>query len=79
MNPAATETERLAEGLNAAARAAGVSLEEARGQMLAGILCGRLARPDEIADAVLFLASERASYINGVNISVDGAMAPVVL
>jgi len=79
VNPAATETERLAEGLNAAARAAGVSLEEARGQMLAGILCGRLARPDEIADAVLFLASERASYINGVNISVDGAMAPVVL
>ncbi len=79
VNPTGTETARIAEGLQAAARAGGVSFAEARGQMLAGIPIGRLARPEEIADAVLFLASARAGYISGVNVTVDGAGAPVVL
>ncbi len=79
VNPAGTETERVAEGLRAAARGAGVSFEEAQRQMLAGIPAGRLARPEEIADTVVFLASARAGYISGVNLTVDGAAAPVVL
>jgi 3-oxoacyl-[acyl-carrier protein] reductase len=32
----------------------------------------RFGRPEEVADAVLFLASQRASWINGVNLTVDG-------
>jgi 3-oxoacyl-[acyl-carrier protein] reductase len=32
----------------------------------------RLARPEEIAAAVAFIASERASYITGVTLQVDG-------
>lgn len=34
---------------------------------------GRMARPEEVADAVVFLASSRASFINGTNLIIDGA------
>jgi NAD(P)-dependent dehydrogenase (short-subunit alcohol dehydrogenase family) len=33
----------------------------------------RLGRPEEIADAVLWLCSDKASYVTGQSISVDGA------
>jgi NAD(P)-dependent dehydrogenase (short-subunit alcohol dehydrogenase family) len=39
-----------------------------------GILAGRWAGMDEIADAAVFLASDRARYINGARIAVDGGM-----
>ncbi|WP_137285502.1 SDR family NAD(P)-dependent oxidoreductase [Halorussus salinisoli] len=37
-------------------------------------LKGRVARPEEIADAVVWLASEEASYVNGVAFPIDGGM-----
>ena len=39
-----------------------------------GILAGRWADMDEIADTAVFLASDRARYINGSRIVVDGGM-----
>lgn len=79
LNPGSTETSRVAEGLAAEARLTGVSVDAARQASVARIPMGRMAKPEEIANAVLFLASGKASYITGVSISMDGASYPVVV
>jgi acetoacetyl-CoA reductase len=48
--------------------------QEVREQIVASIPMGRLAKPQEIAAVVAFLASEEAGYITGANISVNGGM-----
>ena len=73
VNPGLTETERLRAGLAATARLLGVDAEEARRRETASIPLGRLATPEEIADVVTFLCSERAAYLTGVTIGMDGA------
>ena len=79
VNPGPTETERLAEGLNADAKLNSISEAEARERITARIPLGRMADPTEIANAVLFLASGKAGYITGVSVSMDGAASPVVV
>jgi 3-oxoacyl-[acyl-carrier protein] reductase len=48
--------------------------EEARQRILSRIPLGRLAGPSDIADMVAFLASDRAAYITGTTIPVDGGI-----
>jgi 3-oxoacyl-[acyl-carrier protein] reductase len=43
-------------------------------RIIKGSSLGRIGRPEEVADAVLFLASERASYITGQSLIVDGGI-----
>jgi NAD(P)-dependent dehydrogenase (short-subunit alcohol dehydrogenase family) len=46
-------------------------------QMSASIPLGRVGTPDEVAKAVLFLASDDSSYITGIELAVDGGMNQV--
>ena len=61
VNPGLTLTERLHEGMQAEARQQGISIEEALTRAKATRPLGRIAEPSEIADAVVYLASNRAS------------------
>ena len=61
VNPGLTLTERLHEGMQADARQQGISIEEALTRAKATRPLGRIAEPSEIADAVVYLASNRAS------------------
>ena len=79
VNPGATHTGRLAQGLEAAAKLANTSVDAALANMTKNVPLGRLAQPDEIANAVLFLASPRASYVTGVVMTMDGAANPMVV
>jgi 3-oxoacyl-[acyl-carrier protein] reductase len=63
-------TQRLLSG----ARSAGVSEEEFVKQASSDVPLGRVGTPEEFANAVVFLASERASYITGVVLQVDGGL-----
>jgi 3-oxoacyl-[acyl-carrier protein] reductase len=70
--PGYTLTERQEELATARAKATGKLKEEMIGLWAAQVPIRRLASPEEIAAAVAFLASERASYITGVTLQVDG-------
>lgn len=78
INPGLTLTERLKEGLKADAKVQNVSMDEALNIANQRQPLRRLAEPREIADAVLFLASERASYITGAILAMDGALTPMI-
>ena len=48
--------------------------EDVRNRIVSEIPAGRLAMPEEIADAVAFLASDKAAYITGTNLAVNGGL-----
>lgn len=70
--PGRIATERLLYLDQVNAERAGVSVEEIRQRTMAQIPMGRYGDPEEFANAVVFLASERASYITGASLQVDG-------
>jgi 3-oxoacyl-[acyl-carrier protein] reductase len=70
--PGLTETQRLTDLLQHSATASGKDQQMIEEQMRESIPMKRFGRPEEIANMISFLASPAASYINGVNIAVDG-------
>jgi 3-oxoacyl-[acyl-carrier protein] reductase len=77
--PGFTLTARLEELVEKRAHDAGVSREKILEGMNSQVPIGRVARPDEFAALVVFLASERASSINGSTIAVDGGFVKGLL
>jgi 3-oxoacyl-[acyl-carrier protein] reductase len=72
--PGYTATERLKELAGVRALAAGSSQDAIYAQWSAEIPVRRVGQPQEIADAILWLASERASYVTGQTLLVDGGI-----
>ena len=72
--PGVIVTEMVEANARSAADATGVTVEEVMARTMARrpVPMGRFGRPDEVAAAVVFLASERASWITGSALVVDG-------
>jgi NAD(P)-dependent dehydrogenase (short-subunit alcohol dehydrogenase family) len=79
LNPGLTETGRVAEGMKAEAQRQGISEEEALKRATKGLPLGRMPQPEEVADVVLFAASERGLLLSGANITIDSAHHPTVV
>lgn len=70
--PGATHTDRLKDIIQMEATKKNLDLQEVAKNMTASIPAGRFGQPSEVASAVAFLCSPLASYINGINLPVDG-------
>jgi 3-oxoacyl-[acyl-carrier protein] reductase len=76
--PGATDTGRRRQVLENRARATGSAYADLDAADVSTIPAGRAADPAEIADAIAFLASEAASYINGTVLTVDGGRTETI-
>jgi 3-oxoacyl-[acyl-carrier protein] reductase len=77
--PGAFLTDRMRELMGGEAEREGVSFEEVVARRARTVPLGRVGQPEELGDLVAFLASERASYITGVSIQIDGGIVRFIL
>ncbi len=70
--PGYTDTTRLSQLKSAQAEKRNIATEQIDKEWLGSIPMKRFGRPEEVAAGVVFLASDMASYINGINLPVDG-------
>jgi 3-oxoacyl-[acyl-carrier protein] reductase len=74
VNPGVIATDRIAKLDHAKALLSGKPVDQVAAERARAVPLGRLGRPDELAALCVFLASSRASYIDGQLISVDGGL-----
>lgn len=79
VNPGPVATERWDGLVRAYARDKSLSFEEASAQALRSLPLGRICTPEEVAAVVVFVASERASYMNGAWITLDGGQRKAIM
>jgi 3-oxoacyl-[acyl-carrier protein] reductase len=77
--PGYTLTQRLRDVVAIRAKKAQVTSEEIIAQMEKEVPLNRLAKPEEIANYVVFLASECASYITGTTLAIDGGLVKYLM
>jgi 3-oxoacyl-[acyl-carrier protein] reductase len=70
--PGYTATARLMELAGTLAKKEGVTPQQIEARWAAQTPLGRVGQPEEFADVVVWLASERASYVTGVSLQIDG-------
>ena len=70
--PGHTFTSRLKSLIESRAKENNMTIEEMTASMISEIPVGRLGKPEDLGYAAGFLASEQASFINGINLPVDG-------
>ena len=73
--PGFTDTERLQSLLKNRALSSNTTIKEITNNTISNIPAKRFGKPEEIADAVSFLCSESANYINGINLPIDGGFS----
>lgn len=79
VNPGPVDTERWQGLEKQMAKDRGVSQQEAHDLAVSSIPLGRICKPEEVADLVAYVASERASFVNGAHIPVDGAQRKALM
>jgi 3-oxoacyl-[acyl-carrier protein] reductase len=77
--PGFTRTERMVELAEVTAKKEGITPEQALARYAAAVPLGRMGEPREFAALAAFLASERASYLTGQSIAVDGGWIRALL
>ena len=70
--PGSIATDRLSSVIQAQAKAAGRDVEEQTSRRLAAVPAGRFGLPEEAGELIAFLASDRAAFVTGQNIAIDG-------
>ncbi len=74
--PGLFDTDRIQTVVGNAAKARGISYEQALAERLAAIPAGRIGDPAEFGEACAYLCSAQASYITGMNFLIDGGAYP---
>ena len=77
--PGSILSDRMLSNVTSRANELGISVEEALAQRASETALGRIGQPEEMANLVAFLASDRSSYITGTTILVDGGLVRSVM
>jgi 3-oxoacyl-[acyl-carrier protein] reductase len=79
INPGPVATERWDYLIGGIAKTRKISMDEAQKRAEKSIPLGRICTPEEVANVVVFVASERASFMNGAIITLDGGQRKALL